>query len=83
MTKQDEYRAKAEHCREMAGKVISPLEKEGWLQQATNWLTLSALSDRECRMKAAETNDPTHKKQMEVMAELWETLASRLSKAIR
>ena len=25
MTKQDEYRAKAEHCREMAGKVTSRL----------------------------------------------------------
>src|SRR5690242_303295 len=35
---------------------------------------------RECRRAAAEMNDPTHKKQMEVMAKIWETLASRLSK---
>jgi hypothetical protein len=80
MTRRDEYHAKAEHCREMAETAITPLEKEGWLQQATNWLTLSALSDRECREKATEMNDPSHKKKMEVMAEIWETLVSRLSK---
>jgi hypothetical protein len=82
MSKLDDYRAKAEYCREMAAKVVSPLDKEKWLQQDTNWRTLAALSDRECRRAAAEMNDPTHKKQMEVMAEIRETLASRLSNGI-
>jgi hypothetical protein len=63
-------------------KVMSPLHKEAWLQQATNWQTLAALRDGECRRAAAEMNDPTHKKQMEVIAEIWETLASRLSNGI-
>ena len=30
----DEYRAKAEHCRQMANQVLSPLDKETWLQLA-------------------------------------------------
>jgi hypothetical protein len=80
MRKVDDYRAKAEYCREMAAKVISPLDKEQWLQQAINWRTLAALSDRDWRSAGAEMNDPTHKKRMEDMAEIWETLASRLSK---
>ena len=82
MSKRDDYHAKIEYCRQMAAKVTCPLDKEGWLQQATNWRTLAELSDRECRRAAAEMNDPTHKKQMEVMAKIWETLASRLSKGI-
>jgi hypothetical protein len=83
MSKLDDYRAKAEYCREMAAKVVSPLDKEGWLQQATNWRTLAGLWDRECRRAAAEMIDPTHKKQMEVLSEIWETLSSRLSNGIR
>jgi hypothetical protein len=59
---------------------VSPLDKEGWLEQAANWQTLAALSDREYRRAAAEMNESTHKDQMEVMAEIWEKLASRLSK---
>ena len=80
MSKLDDYRTKAEYCREMAAKVVNPLDKEGWLQQAANWQTLASLADRECRAAAAEMNDPTHEERMEVMAEIWETLASRLSK---
>jgi hypothetical protein len=38
---------------------------------------------RECRKMAAEMDDPTHKKQMEVMAEIWETLVRELSKRAR
>jgi hypothetical protein len=79
MSKPVDYRAKAEYCREMAAKAMGPLDKEEWLQQATNWRTLASLSDRECRRAAAEMNDPTHKKQMEVMAEMWERLAAHLS----
>ena len=74
VSKLDEYRAKAEYCREMAAKSIGPADKEEWLQQAAKWRTLASLSDR-----AAEMNDP-HEKQMEVLDEIWETLASRLSK---
>lgn len=80
MGKLDDYRAKAKYCREMAAKVVSPLDKEGWLEQATNWQTLAGLSDRERRRAAAEMSDPAHKEQVEVMAEIWATLASRLSK---
>lgn len=82
MSKLDEYRAKAEYCCEMAAKVLGPLDKEGWLQQAGNWRTLASLADREWRRAAAEVNDPTHKKKMEVMAEIWKKLASRLSNGI-
>jgi hypothetical protein len=82
MSKLDDYRAKAEYCRKMATKVMGPLDKEGWLQQAANWRTLAALADREWRRAATEVNDPTHKKKMEVMAEIWKTLAARLAKGI-
>jgi hypothetical protein len=82
MSKLDDYRAKAEYCREMAAKVMGPLDKEGWLQQAANWRTLASLADREWCRAPAEVNDPTHKKKMEVMAEIWKTLAARLSKGI-
>jgi hypothetical protein len=37
----DEYRAKAEHCRHMADQVLSPLDKEMWLQLAWDWSTLT------------------------------------------
>jgi hypothetical protein len=74
VSKLDEYRPKAEYCREMAAKSVGPADKEEWLQQAANWRTLASLSDR-----AAEMND-SHEKQMEVLDEIWETLASRLSK---
>src|SRR5262249_2399724 len=54
--KTDEYRAKAEHCRQMADQVVSPIDKEMWLQLAARrrniaarWLTRSsALSIRKC-----------------------------------
>ena len=75
MNKLDEYHAKAEYCREMAAKVMSPLDKEAWLQEATNWRTLASLS-----AAAVEMNDPARKNQVEVMAEIWETLAAQLSK---
>ena len=55
MSRLDEYRAKAEYCREMAAKVISPLDKDAWLQEATNWRTLASLSDWE-HPAAAEMN---------------------------
>ena len=42
----DEYRAKAEHCRQMADQVISPVEKEMWLQLAWDWSTLASVRER-------------------------------------
>ena len=81
MNNRGEYRARAEYCRQLAAKALTPLEKEGWLQQATDWRMLAQLSDRECRT-AAEMNDPAHRKQMEVVDKIWETLAAQLSKGI-
>ena len=42
----DEYRAKAEHCRQMAEQVLSPLDKEMWLQLAWDWSTLASVRGR-------------------------------------
>ena len=42
----DEYRAKAEHCRRMADQVISPVEKEMWLQLAWDWSALASVRER-------------------------------------
>ena len=42
----DEYRANAEHCREMADRVLSPLDKQMWLQLAWDWSTLASVRER-------------------------------------
>ena len=42
----DEYRAKAEYCRQMADQVPSPLDKEMWLQLAWDWSTLASVRER-------------------------------------
>ena len=42
----DEYRAKAEYCRQMADRVLSPLDKETWLQLAWDWSTLASVRER-------------------------------------
>ena len=42
----DEYRAEAERCRRMAAEVISPLDKEAWLQLAAEWLSLASIYER-------------------------------------
>jgi hypothetical protein len=41
-----EYREKAEHCRQMADKVVSPIDKEMWLQLAADWSQLASLRER-------------------------------------
>lgn len=41
MAKSDEYRAKAEECRRMAGKVSTAIDQAAWLGLATDWLKLS------------------------------------------
>ena len=40
MAKSDEYRAKAEECRRMAGKVSTAIDQAAWLGLATDWLRL-------------------------------------------
>jgi hypothetical protein len=40
MAKSDEYRAKAEECRRMAGKVSTAIDQAAWLGLATAWLGL-------------------------------------------
>ena len=42
----DEYRAKAEYCRQRADQVLSPLDKEMWLQLAWDWSTLASVRER-------------------------------------
>ena len=42
----DEYRANAEHCREMADRVLSPLDKQMWLELAWDWSTLASVRER-------------------------------------
>ena len=44
--KTDEYRAKAEHCRQMADHVVSPMDKEMWLQLAADWLSMASVHAR-------------------------------------
>lgn len=46
MTKAEEYRAKAEHCRHMADQVISPMDKDMWLQLAADWMFMAAQRER-------------------------------------
>jgi hypothetical protein len=35
------YRAKADECRLLAEQTASPIDKEAWLQLATDWLKLA------------------------------------------
>ena len=44
--KTDEYRAKAQHCRQMADQVVSPIDKEMWLQLAADWLSMASERER-------------------------------------
>jgi predicted DNA-binding ArsR family transcriptional regulator len=42
----DDYRAEAEHCRQMANQVVSPLDQQMWLQLAEDWSTLASVRER-------------------------------------
>jgi hypothetical protein len=44
MTDAERCREKAEDCRAMAAKVISPLDQEAWLLLAEDWLKLATLA---------------------------------------
>jgi hypothetical protein len=58
MSERDEYRAKAKYCREMANKAVSPLDKDAWLQLASDWLTMSSMRDRTASSQCP--TDSTH-----------------------
>jgi hypothetical protein len=45
----DEYRAKAEYCRQMASQVVSPIDKETWLQLAADWSMLASVREQAAR----------------------------------
>jgi hypothetical protein len=55
----DDYRAKAEHCRQMANQVLSPIDQEMWRQLADDWLTLASVQERygSGRYRAPELQD--------------------------
>jgi hypothetical protein len=42
----DEYRQKAEQCRQMANHVVSPLDKQLWLQLAADWSVMASVRER-------------------------------------
>jgi hypothetical protein len=52
-----EYREKAENCRRMADQVVSPIDKEMWLQLAADWLQLASLRERSATAPS-DTTDP-------------------------
>ena len=62
MAKSDEYRAKAEECRRMAGKVSTAIDRAAWLGLATDWLKLSRdpARTRFERFDATERDRGTH-----------------------
>ena len=45
LSDEERYRKQAEDCRQMARKVISPLDKEAWLKLAGDWLRLADDAD--------------------------------------
>jgi hypothetical protein len=49
VTEAERFRKQAEECRQMAAKVISPLDKEAWLKLAEDWLRLAREADRRDR----------------------------------
>jgi hypothetical protein len=41
-----EYRAQAEHCRQMANDTLSPVYREMWLELAADWLSMASMYER-------------------------------------
>ena len=46
MSKPEEYRAQALHCRLMADQVKSPLDKRLWLELTADWMAMAAIHER-------------------------------------
>ena len=71
MSQSEEYRAKAEECRQMAERALSPLDKEAWLKLAADWLGLLTMRQRTAfesasdRFDARERADGTHQTKSE------------------
>jgi hypothetical protein len=45
----EEYRAKAEYCRQMASQAVSLSDKETWLQLAADWSVLASVREQAAR----------------------------------
>jgi hypothetical protein len=45
-TDAERFRKEAEDCRELAGKAMSPADKEAWLQLAEDWLKLAQEAEK-------------------------------------
>ena len=62
MAKFDDYRAKAEECRLMAGKVTTTIDQAAWLGLAKDWLGLIPDPARTAseRFDAMERHRGTH-----------------------
>jgi hypothetical protein len=48
-TDAERFRKKAEECRDLAEKAMSPLDKEAWLRLAEDWLKLAREAERGTR----------------------------------
>jgi hypothetical protein len=46
MSRAEEYRGQAERCRQMADQVVSPIDKEQWLQLAADWIAMASIHER-------------------------------------
>jgi hypothetical protein len=44
-----EYRAQAEHRRQMADDTLSPIYREMWLELAADWLSMASIYERHRR----------------------------------
>lgn len=44
--KPEEYRVKAEQCRQMANEAFSPLDTDAWLQLAADWAMMASIHER-------------------------------------
>jgi hypothetical protein len=43
------FRKQGDECREQAERAINPLDKEGWLRLAEEWLKMAAEAERRQR----------------------------------
>jgi hypothetical protein len=53
-----EYRAEAEHCRQMAEDAFSPIDKEMWLELSADWLSMASIYERHRR--SLDPSDAKH-----------------------
>jgi hypothetical protein len=41
-----EYRAQAEHYRQIANDTLSPIDREMWLELSADWLSMASIYER-------------------------------------